>query len=160
MAERGQRWQAIGAALARMPEACRDRFRETRLGAARRSGKWAPEEEARLADIVPAALAAAQVRAAVRCTGSRRLAIWGLHQLPPSRCDCRRGGVPGYEKRFLAGECVAQEASAPELWEVRAQSHSLHSRMQDASAAGLREGGRQGTQRDGRMVLDDVGLWY
>lgn len=75
VAERGQRWQAIGAALGRMPEACRDRYRETRLGAARRSGKWAPEEEARLADIVPAALAAAQVGVAVRCTGSRRLAL-------------------------------------------------------------------------------------
>jgi len=59
VAERGPRWQEIGAALGRMPEACRDRWRETRLGPARKSGAWAPDEEARLAELVPDALAAA-----------------------------------------------------------------------------------------------------
>ncbi|KAK9840762.1 hypothetical protein WJX81_003109 [Elliptochloris bilobata] len=73
VAERGQRWQSIGTALGRMPEACRDRYRETRLGAARRSGRWTPEEEALLADIVPDALAGAQAaRAAAPREGSSR----------------------------------------------------------------------------------------
>ncbi len=61
VAERGLRWQSIGATLGRMPEACRDRHREAKLGSARRTGRWAPEEEARLAELVSDAMAAAQV---------------------------------------------------------------------------------------------------
>lgn len=97
VAEHGPRWQTIGAALGRMPEACRDRFRETRLGAERRSGKWTPEEEARLADIVPAAQAAAQVCKVVRCTGS-----WGFATL----------GFRHKDTRFLKGRRAWQDGDS------------------------------------------------
>eukprot|EP00884_Botryococcus_braunii_P003467 jgi/Botrbrau1/13120/Bobra.0187s0077.1 len=52
VAERGRRWAEIGAALGRMPELCRDRYRYIKLGNKRKTGKWSEEEERRLREIV------------------------------------------------------------------------------------------------------------
>jgi hypothetical protein len=51
-AQKGDRWKELGAALGRLPEAVRDKFKMLKLGDARRSGKWSPEEEAKLIELV------------------------------------------------------------------------------------------------------------
>lgn len=56
VAEKGPRWTEIGGALGRLPEGCRDRWKEVRLGAGRARGRWAPDEEERLAAAVAADL--------------------------------------------------------------------------------------------------------
>ncbi|KAK9817342.1 hypothetical protein WJX74_005162 [Apatococcus lobatus] len=53
----GPRWTEIGNLLGRLPEGCRDRWKEIRHGAAKRSGKWDEEETAKLRDIVEEYLA-------------------------------------------------------------------------------------------------------
>ena len=51
-AERGNKWKQIGAALGRHPENCRYKHRDLLLGETERKGKWSPEEEAKLLDLV------------------------------------------------------------------------------------------------------------
>ena len=51
-AERGNRWKEIGAALGRLPETCRDKYRDLALAQARQTGKWSPEEEGKLNELV------------------------------------------------------------------------------------------------------------
>lgn len=41
-------WKKIGAVLHRMPQSCKDRYKEVRLGGAKRNGPWMGEEEGRL----------------------------------------------------------------------------------------------------------------
>ena len=52
VAAKGPRWTEIGGALGRLPEGCRDRWKEARLGAGRSKGRWSAEEEERLAAAV------------------------------------------------------------------------------------------------------------
>ena len=51
-AEKGNRWKEIGAALGRLPETCRDKYRDLALAQARQMGKWSPEEESKLNELV------------------------------------------------------------------------------------------------------------
>ena len=51
-AEKGNRWKEIGAALGRLPETCRDKYRDLALAQARQTGKWTPGEEGRLNELV------------------------------------------------------------------------------------------------------------
>lgn len=48
----GKKWKMVGDALERFPEACRDRWREIKLGRDQKSGKWTDEEVQRLEQIV------------------------------------------------------------------------------------------------------------
>ena len=51
-AEKGNKWAEIGAALGRHPENTRYKFRELALGEAAVKGKWTPEDEAKLTELV------------------------------------------------------------------------------------------------------------
>jgi hypothetical protein len=57
-------WKAVGAAVGRTGADAKDRWRELKLGAAKRSGRWAPEEEARLRAAVAQYVAAKRGAAA------------------------------------------------------------------------------------------------
>ena len=57
----------LGALLGRLPEAVRDKYRIIRLGDARKSGAWSPEEEGKLTNLVTTYLAE---RPAVRVDSS------------------------------------------------------------------------------------------
>ncbi|KAK9380200.1 uncharacterized protein V2V93DRAFT_371904 [Kockiozyma suomiensis] len=51
--EYGAQWKIIGKHMGRMPEDCRDRFRNyVKCGASRGQNKWSMEEESKLVDIV------------------------------------------------------------------------------------------------------------
>jgi hypothetical protein len=41
-------WKKIGAVLQRMPQSCKDRYKEVKLGGEKRNGPWMGEEEGRL----------------------------------------------------------------------------------------------------------------
>ena len=58
VAARGTVWTSVGAALGRLPEACRDRWREARLGDAKAAGRWSDAEAAALDAAVRAHLRA------------------------------------------------------------------------------------------------------
>lgn len=45
-------WKKIGAVLQRMPQSCKDRYKEVKLGGEKRNGPWAGEEEGRLKQAV------------------------------------------------------------------------------------------------------------
>ncbi|KAK9824387.1 hypothetical protein WJX72_009904 [[Myrmecia] bisecta] len=62
----GQKWKAIGAALGRIPEGCRDRWKEIRMGEQRRSGAWSEEEVRKLRDAVEEYLTLKQDHEAAR----------------------------------------------------------------------------------------------
>jgi Myb-like DNA-binding protein REB1 len=50
---KGAQWKTIGLAMARMPEDCRDRWRNyIKCGNQRQQNKWTPEEEERLKEVV------------------------------------------------------------------------------------------------------------
>ncbi len=51
-AAKGGRWKEIGTSLGRLPEAVRDKYKSFKLGDAKKQGKWTPEEEGKLANLV------------------------------------------------------------------------------------------------------------
>ncbi len=57
----GQKWADIGQLLQRLPEACRDRWKEIRHGNIRRHGKWDDGETEKLRSVVEGYLAFKQV---------------------------------------------------------------------------------------------------
>ncbi len=71
--QKGPRWAEIGGALGRLPEGCRDRWKEARLGSGRASGRWSAAEEAALSAAVTADL-----QAKASAGGG------GTHSAPPS----------------------------------------------------------------------------
>jgi transposase-like protein len=50
--ERGNKWSEIAPVLGRTPDACRDRWKEVKLGAEKAKGPWTVEEEQRLKEAV------------------------------------------------------------------------------------------------------------
>lgn len=52
MGEKGSKWAEISRSLSRLPEGCRDRWRELRLGDAKLKGRWNEEETERLRSLV------------------------------------------------------------------------------------------------------------
>ena len=59
--EKGSKWKEISLSLRRLPEGCRDRWRELKLGASKQHGRWSEEETQRLRDLVNDYLARKQV---------------------------------------------------------------------------------------------------
>lgn len=103
--DKGHRWAEIGAALGRLPEGCRDRWKDIRLGSDVNAGRWSPQEVQALTDAVREYLEAkAQVRragggarsrvcrAGVQRPGEGGLEA-GLPLLPPGRCRWLCGGA-------------------------------------------------------------------
>ncbi len=74
--EQGKRCTEIGGMLGRMAESCKDRWKEIRLGGAKKNGAWSEEEVERLRTAVEEYLAAKSV--------SR--GVWGF--LPFSLLGC------------------------------------------------------------------------
>ena len=52
MSEKGPKWADISRHLGRLPEGCRDRWRELRLGEAKVNGRWGEDETDRLRSLV------------------------------------------------------------------------------------------------------------
>ena len=50
--EKGSKWKEISLKLGRLPEGCRDRWRELKLGTSRKAGRWTEEETLRLRTLV------------------------------------------------------------------------------------------------------------
>ena len=62
MAEKGSKWAEISRSLNRLPEGCRDRWRELRLGDAKLNGRWSEDETGRLRSLVEAYMTQKQVQ--------------------------------------------------------------------------------------------------
>lgn len=60
--EKGSKWKEISMSLSRLPEGCRDRWRELKLGASKLNGRWSEEETAKLRELVNEYLARKQVQ--------------------------------------------------------------------------------------------------
>ena len=67
--EKGSKWKEISATLNRLPEGCRDRWRELKLGVSKQSGRWSEEETAKLRTLVNDYLARKQVNEDAACAG-------------------------------------------------------------------------------------------
>ena len=52
VAQKGRKWKEIGSILNRLPEGCRDKFKEISLGSAKNKGRWSLEETKKLHDAV------------------------------------------------------------------------------------------------------------
>lgn len=62
MGEKGSKWKEISTSLGRLPEGCRDRWRELKLGASKQNGRWSEEETSKLRTLVNDFLARKQVQ--------------------------------------------------------------------------------------------------
>ena len=60
--EKGSKWAEISRSLNRLPEGCRDRWRELKLGDAKLTGRWSKEETERLRTLVNAYMSQKQVQ--------------------------------------------------------------------------------------------------
>lgn len=61
MGEKGSKWAEISRTLNRLPEGCRDRWRELKLGQAKLNGRWSEDETERLRTLVNAYMTQKQV---------------------------------------------------------------------------------------------------
>ena len=52
VADKGPKWAEISRSLGRLPEGCRDKWRELRLGDAKQNGRWSEDETERLRSLV------------------------------------------------------------------------------------------------------------
>lgn len=52
VAEKGPRWAEISRSLGRLPEGCRDKWRELKLGDAKQNGRWSEDETESLRSLV------------------------------------------------------------------------------------------------------------
>lgn len=62
VAEKGSKWAEISRSLNRLPEGCRDRWRELKLGDAKLNGRWSKDETERLRTLVNAYMTQKQVQ--------------------------------------------------------------------------------------------------
>ena len=60
--EKGSKWAEISRSLNRLPEGCRDRWRELKLGDAKLNGRWGEDETERLRNLVNAYMSQKQVQ--------------------------------------------------------------------------------------------------
>ena len=69
--QKGRKWRDIGSVLNRLPEGCRDKYKEISLGGALNKGRWSKEEADKLRTAVHAYLAKRTVRSQHRllCLG-------------------------------------------------------------------------------------------
>ncbi len=72
--EKGSKWKEISTSLGRLPEGCRDRWRELKLGASKQSGRWSEEETEKLRALVNEYLARKQVSFRQMLSAAARLA--------------------------------------------------------------------------------------
>jgi Myb-like DNA-binding domain len=118
VAEKGSRWKEIGGCLGRLPTACRDRWREVRLGDDRHRGKWTYEEEERLRMIVNECLddrqvlSAAPAAAPAGITEMRILLMPSRDQMSYSACQIR-------PRIFFLFQCFAPNSNSSSLPQVR-----------------------------------------
>lgn len=59
--EKGSKWAEISHSLGRLPEGCRDRWRELKLGDAKLNGRWNKDETEKLRSLVNAYMTQKQV---------------------------------------------------------------------------------------------------